>query len=158
MKIKKSIMAVIMALLLVLMSACEPPDPEDIATVIEQASAIAYNEVVHKNPDMEQPLKEIAVLSLDILEGGSIDVVKAKSMLYSALDCFNCLDDDDKRIIVDMFSIIVPLINLPKEGIVEDDQLLFMKAFFRGILNAVELKEELETDEEVRNRLATLLD
>ena len=158
MKLKKSILVILITLAMIFLSACEPPDPEDVAKVIEQVSAVAYNEVVYQHPEMEETLKTIAQVSLDTLNGKQIDVVEAKSLLYGALDCFNCLDADDKRIIVDMFSIIVPLISLPQEGAVKEPQTMFMKAFFQGILNAVEIRENMPTDEEITIKLSQLLD
>lgn len=157
-KMKKSLIALFVILSILLLPSCEGPDPEDVAKVIEQATAIAYNEVIHKNPELEEPIAEMAYFSLTVLEEGNIDAIKAREMLNSALTNFSCLDADEKRIIVDMFSIVIPLIDLPREGVLKDPQRMFVKAFFKGIINAVELKEQLETDECVETKLSKLLD
>jgi hypothetical protein len=158
MKLKKSLIALFVILSILFLPSCEGPDPEDVAKVIEQATAIAYNEVIHKNPDLEEPIAEMAYFSLAVLEDGKIDAMKAREMLNGALTNFSCLDADEKRIIVDMFSIVIPLIDLPREGVLNDTQLMFVKSFFQGIVNAVELKEQLETDECVETKLSRLLD
>lgn len=157
-KMKKSLIALFVILSILLLPSCEGPDPEDVAKVIEQATAIAYNEVIHKNPELEEPIAEMAYFSLTVLEDGNVDAMKAREMLNNALTNFSCLDADEKRIIVDMFSIVIPLIDLPREGVLKDPQRMFVKAFFQGIINAVELKEQLETDECVETKLSKLLD
>jgi hypothetical protein len=133
---------------------CGEIDVDTVAMVIEQASAVAYNEVIHNNPELEPVLAEFATASLSIIDGEQLDVVQTKQLLRNALSGLSSLDEDDKRIIVDLFSIVIPLMRLPESGALSGDQRTLVRAFFQGICNAVDLNEDLRTDEEVENTLA----
>jgi hypothetical protein len=158
MKTKRSLMIVLLLLFAFGLPACDEDDYDTVAKLIEQTSAVAYNEVVAKNPDMEKPLGDLARFSIQMIDSQPIDVLQAKKLLYSALNGFTTLDESDKRIIVDMFSIVIPLIDLPQDGTLQKPQRMFVRAFFQGVLNAVEIKEELKTPAEVNDKLARLLD
>lgn len=159
MKFKKYLLASLLALALLFTPACEEPDPEDVCRVINQVTAVAYNEVVAKNPELEEPLKVLAVTSVKVIrDRETLDAVETKKLLYSALSNFSSLEEDDKRIIVDMFAIVIPMLEIPREGILGDKQKLYVICFFEGILQAVEIKEELKTDEEVETKLSQLLE
>jgi hypothetical protein len=155
---KKILLALMLTLALIFTPACEEPDPEDVCKVITQASAVAYNEVINKNPDLEKPVGDLAYAAVKVLGGESVDVIKAKELIYNMLSNFSSLDEDEKRIIVDMFSIVVPMLELPKEGALGEKATYFTICFFEGVINAVEIKEELKSDEEVDVLLTTLLD
>lgn len=158
MKLKKGMIAIFLLLLVISLPACDEEDVKVVAQMIESASAVAYNEVVCKHPELDKPLMDLATFSMQLLDSQAIDVVNAKSLLYSALEGFTTLEESDKRIIVDMFAIVIPLIDLPSSGIVKEPQITFIKAFFQGILNAAECKMKLKTPAEVNEKLAKLLD
>lgn len=155
---KKILLALMLILALIFTPACEPPDPEDVCKVINQASAVAYNEVLHRKPELEKPLSDLAYSAIGILGGESIDVVKAKELIYNMLSHFSSLEEDEKRIIVDMFAIVIPLLELPREGALGERTTYFTMCFFEGVINCCELREELKTDEEVDTILSTMLD
>lgn len=154
MKVRNKLMVLPIILTMFLLPSCKGMDVEDVAMVIEGASAVAYNEVINNNPELAEPIANMAKTSMQLLNGECIDVLTAKQLLRDALSNFSSLDEDDKRIIVDMFAVVMPLINLPESGALPEPHLTFVRAFFQGILNAVQVQEDLKTDEEVEDILA----
>lgn len=137
----RKILPVILALVLcVPMFACEPPSDETIAAVIESASGVAFTQVLNNNPELLPTFRVYALLNKQIIEERTINVELANKMLQDVLMQCRDLDPDDVNLVLTLFNTILPLIQLPEEGVLSEQQELFMLAFLNGIITACDNK------------------
>jgi len=122
------------------MTACEPPSNDTIATAIQSATSVAFDRIITNNPELEETLYTFAVLNKRIMIDREVDAELAKRLMTDVLSDFKNLDEDAQVIILTLFNTVLPLIQLPEKGIIEEPQKMFLIAFYDGIIQAVEMK------------------
>jgi hypothetical protein len=136
--IRKVLPVLIALVLIVPMIACEPPTDEQIATVIRSATNVAITQLLEKNPELEDTLYVYALLNKEIILDRTINADLAKKMMGDILMQCKDMDDDDQQLILMLFNTILPLINLPEQGALDDQKEMFLLAFLNGIIDVVE--------------------
>jgi hypothetical protein len=137
----RKILPVLLALVLcVPMFACEPPSDATIAAVIESASGVAFTQILNNNEELLPTFRVYALLNKQIIEERTINAELANKMLQDVLMQCKDLDPDDVNLVLTLFNTILPLIQLPEEGVLEERQELFMLAFLNGMITACDNK------------------
>ena len=141
--LKKILLTILLCIFALCMFGCEPPSNETIATVIQGASAVAFDRIINSNPELEGTFYAFAVLNKQIMVDRTVNAELAKRLMTDVLVNFKNLDEDAQMIIVTLFNTILPLIELPDEGVIKEPQKMFLIAFYDGIIQAVEMKRAL---------------
>lgn len=124
--------------------ACKPPDDDIIAKVITSATSVAFTQIFQKNPAIEEDVYMYAVLNRQAIVDRTINAELAKAIFNDVIQACKGLDSDDKELMIAMFSTILPLIEIPKDGMLSERTRKFMVAFLDGIINVVETKRALD--------------
>lgn len=146
-KFKKVLAALMIPVFVLLATACEPPDNETIAKVIKAATAVSFEKIIDNNPELEDVFHRFAILNRQIIIDREIDVETAKRLMTDVLVNFKDLDPEAQSIILSLFNTIIPLIELPDEGVLQEPQKTFVIAFYNGIIQAVETRKAIKADE-----------
>jgi len=137
----RKILPVLLALVLcVPMFACEPPSDETIAAVIQSATGVAMTQILAKNPELLPTFRVYALLNKQIIEERIINAELANKMVTDLLMTCKELDPDDVNLVLTLFNTILPLIQLPEQGMLDERQEMFMLAFLNGVLTACDNK------------------
>jgi len=140
----RKILPVLLAMVLcVPLVACEPPTDEQIATVIRSATNVCITQVLEKNPELESTFYVYAVLNKEIIVDRTINADLAKKMVQDILMECKGLDPEDTQLVLMLFNTILPLINLPEQGALDDQKEMFLLAFLNGIIDVVENRQAL---------------
>jgi len=140
---RRSLLPILLFVLAFCFTACDPPSNEVIATVIQSASAVAFDRIIENNPELEDTFYVFAKLNKQIMVDRVVDAELAKRLMTDVLTDFQGLDADAQIIILTLFNTIVPLIELPDEGIIKEPQKMFLIAFYDGIIQAIDMKRAL---------------
>lgn len=147
-RLKKVLVALMIPVFVLLATACEPPDDATIAKVIKAATAVSFEKIIDNNPELEDVFYRFAILNRQIIIDREIDVETAKRLMTDVLVNFKDLDPETQGIIVSLFNTIIPLIELPDEGVLQEPQRTFVIAFYEGIIQAVETRKAIIGEEE----------
>jgi hypothetical protein len=144
----KRMFCVLVALALLLpVVACEPPDDATIAKVITSATSVAFTQILAKNPKLEEGFYMYATLSKKAVVDHEVDAELAKAIFSDILEQCKDLDKDAKTQLVALFSTILPLIEIPEEGYLNERTEKFFIAFLDGIINTIETRRALAEPE-----------
>lgn len=140
----RKVFPILLALLLfVPLTACEPPTDEQLATVIRSATNVCMTQVLDKNPDLESTFYVYALLNKEIITDRTINAEYATKMVQDILMECRRLDPEDTQLVLLLFNTILPLINLPEQGALDDQKEMFLLAFLDGIIDVVETRQAL---------------
>ena len=128
------------------LTSCEEPDTVTIAKIIKATTSVAFDRIINNNPELEDTFYAFAQLNKQIMIDREVNVELAKQLMTDVLGNFPNLDDDAQMIILVLFNTIIPLIELPEEGIIQEPQKTFLIAFYDGIIQAVETKRATRED------------
>jgi hypothetical protein len=140
---RRSLLPILLFVLAFCFTACDPPSNEVIATVIQSASAVAFDRIINSNPELEDTFYAFAVLNKQIMVDRTVNAELAKRLMTDVLANFEDLDEDAQMIIVTLFNTVLPLIELPDEGVIKEPQKMFLIAFYDGIIQAVDMKRAI---------------
>ena len=128
--------------------ACEEPDPETVAKIIKSATTVAFGKVLDNNPELTDTFLVFALINKEIIIERTIDPEKAKELMYDILEFCRDMEEEDQQLVLTLFNTILPLIELPEEGLLKEPQRTYMISFFSGIQMAAENKRAIEGPEE----------
>jgi len=146
--LKKLVLPILLCILAFYVSACEPPDNETICKIIKSATAVAFDRIIDNNPELGDSFYAFAKMNKKIMAENEVDTVAANDLMRGVLKDCQGLDEDGRTIILSLFNTIVPLIELPPEGVIKEPQRMFLISFYDGIIMAVETRKELLLMEE----------
>lgn len=133
-------------LLMACIFACEPPEDATIAKVITSATSVAFTQILQKNPAIEDDIYMYAVLNKQVIVERTLNAELAKAIFNDVLQSCKNLDAEDKELLITLFSTILPLIEIPPEGALNERTRGFMVAFLDGIINVVETKRAMQCE------------
>lgn len=125
------------------LTGCEEIDVTTVAKIIKGATSVAFTTILDKNPEFEDTFYAFAQLNKRIMIDREVDTELATRLMTDVLANFDKLDEDAKLIILTLFNTIIPMINLPDEGVVKEPQKTYLIAFYDGIIQAVETRRML---------------
>ncbi len=125
------------------LTGCEEIDVKMVAKIIKGATSVAFTTILDKNPEFEDTFYAFAQLNKRIMIDREVDTELATRLMTDVLANFDELDENAKIIILTLFNTIIPMIDLPEEGVIKEPQKTYLIAFYNGIIQAVETKRML---------------
>jgi len=142
--LKKLSCVAVVLLLMAVIPACEPPDDETVAKVITSATSVAFSQILECNPQIEETLYMYAIMQKQAIVERTINAELANAIFNKVIESCPDLDADDKQRLVMLFSTILPMIEIPEEGMLSERSRKFMVAFLDGIINVIEMNRAIE--------------
>lgn len=146
--IRRSILVILsLGILSFGLTGCEEIDVEMVAKIVKGATSVAFTTILDKNPKFEDTFYAFAQLNKRIMIDREVDVELATRLMTDVLGSFDELDENAKLIILTLFNTILPMINLPEQGVVQEPQRTYLIAFYDGIIQAVKTRRMLREPE-----------
>lgn len=123
--------------------ACEIDD-DTISSVIQSTTSVAFTRILDNNPDLTDTFYVYAVLNKKMVIEREIDQELARGIVSDILMKAKDLEDSDRELVLTLFNTILPLIQLPEEGVLKERQKKFFVAFLNGMIQACETRRALE--------------